>query len=82
MEVTKWLKPSVSVSRYTVTARMPAKYRIVHFATHGALAGQLGGNSEAGLILTPPNSATEIGGQPRLRWILGIGILIRDLHHG
>jgi CHAT domain-containing protein len=36
-----------------------AKYRIVHFATHGALAGQVGGNSEPGLILTPPNTASE-----------------------
>jgi CHAT domain len=36
-----------------------AKFRIVHFATHGALAGQLGANSEPGLILTPPNTATE-----------------------
>jgi CHAT domain-containing protein/tetratricopeptide (TPR) repeat protein len=36
-----------------------AKYRIVHFATHGALAGQLGSNSEPGLILTPPTTATE-----------------------
>src|SRR5262249_42709759 len=36
-----------------------AKYRIIHFATHGALAGQIGGNSEPGLILTPPDAATE-----------------------
>jgi CHAT domain-containing protein len=36
-----------------------AKYRIIHFATHGALAGQMRGNSEPGLILTPPNTATE-----------------------
>jgi CHAT domain-containing protein len=36
-----------------------AKYRIIHFATHGALAGQVGGNSEPGLILTPPEKATE-----------------------
>jgi CHAT domain-containing protein/tetratricopeptide (TPR) repeat protein len=36
-----------------------AKYRIIHFATHGALAGQVGGNSEPGLILTPPDTATE-----------------------
>jgi tetratricopeptide (TPR) repeat protein/CHAT domain-containing protein len=36
-----------------------AKYRIIHFATHGALAGQLGGNSEPGLVLTPPATATE-----------------------
>ncbi len=31
-----------------------AKYRIVHFATHSALAGQISGNSEPGLLLTPP----------------------------
>ena len=31
-----------------------AKYRMVHFATHGVLAGQLDGTHEPGLILTPP----------------------------
>jgi CHAT domain-containing protein len=31
-----------------------AQYRVVHFATHGALAGQLSSASEPGLILTPP----------------------------
>jgi hypothetical protein len=36
-----------------------AKYRIIHFATHAAPAGQVGGNSEPGLILTPPATATE-----------------------
>ena len=36
-----------------------AKYRVVHFATHGALAGQLDGTREPGLILTPPDTATE-----------------------
>jgi CHAT domain-containing protein len=36
-----------------------AHYRIVHFATHGALAGQLDGAHEPGLILTPPATATE-----------------------
>jgi CHAT domain-containing protein len=36
-----------------------SRYRIIHFATHGALAGQVGGNSEPGLILTPPTTATE-----------------------
>jgi CHAT domain-containing protein len=36
-----------------------AKYRIIHFATHGALAGQIGSNSEPGLVLTPPDTATE-----------------------
>jgi CHAT domain-containing protein len=36
-----------------------AQYRIVHFATHGALAGQLSGTTEPGLILTPPKMATS-----------------------
>jgi CHAT domain-containing protein len=36
-----------------------SKYRIIHFATHGALAGQVSRNSEPGLILTPPDTATE-----------------------
>jgi CHAT domain-containing protein len=36
-----------------------AQYRIVHFATHGALAGQIRGNSEPGLLLTPPAQASE-----------------------
>ncbi len=36
-----------------------SKYRMIHFATHGALAGQVSGNSEPGLLLTPPENATE-----------------------
>jgi CHAT domain-containing protein len=36
-----------------------SKYRMIHFATHGALAGQVTGNSEPGLILTPPETATD-----------------------
>src|SRR5262249_35674032 len=36
-----------------------AQYRILHFATHGVLAGQLSGTTEPGLILTPPQTATE-----------------------
>ena len=36
-----------------------AKYRILHFATHGLLAGQLTGTNEPGLILTPPATATS-----------------------
>jgi CHAT domain-containing protein len=36
-----------------------ATYRIVHFATHGALAGELDASSEPGLILTPPDIASE-----------------------
>jgi CHAT domain-containing protein len=37
-----------------------SKYRVIHFATHGALAGQVSGNSEPGLLLTPPAKATEV----------------------
>ena len=36
-----------------------AKYRMVHFATHGTLAGELTGTHEPGLILTPPETATD-----------------------
>jgi CHAT domain-containing protein len=36
-----------------------ARYRFVHFATHGALAGELDRNSEPGLLLTPPAEASE-----------------------
>jgi CHAT domain-containing protein len=36
-----------------------AKYRTLHFATHGVLAGQLDGTHEPGLILTPPDKATD-----------------------
>jgi CHAT domain-containing protein len=35
-----------------------AQYRIIHFATHGALAGQLSGTTEPGLILSPPDVAS------------------------
>jgi hypothetical protein len=31
-----------------------ARYRIVHFATHCAMAGELSLSGEAGLIPTPP----------------------------
>lgn len=36
-----------------------AKYHLIHFATHGALSGQIIGNSEPGLILSPPASASD-----------------------
>jgi CHAT domain-containing protein len=36
-----------------------AKYRIVHFATHGAMAGELSGALEPGLVLTPPLDASD-----------------------
>jgi CHAT domain-containing protein len=35
-----------------------ANYAIVHFATHGALTGQVQGSAEPGLILTPPPKGT------------------------
>ena len=34
------------------------QYRMLHFATHGALSGQVHGSIEPGLILTPPATAT------------------------
>lgn len=36
-----------------------ARYRILHFATHGALAGQVRGSIEPGLILSPPAAPTS-----------------------
>jgi CHAT domain-containing protein len=36
-----------------------AKYKIVHFATHGAVAGQVSRASEPGLLLTPPEEASQ-----------------------
>jgi CHAT domain-containing protein len=36
-----------------------AQYRMVHFATHGAMAEQLSDGIEPGLILTPPSGASE-----------------------
>jgi CHAT domain-containing protein len=35
-----------------------AAYRILHFATHGTLAGELRAGAEPGLILSPPDTAT------------------------
>jgi CHAT domain-containing protein/tetratricopeptide (TPR) repeat protein len=38
---------------------MLARYRIIHFATHGALSGDVSHTSEPGLLLTPPSEASE-----------------------
>jgi CHAT domain-containing protein len=46
------------IKRLSATGDL-AKYRLVHFATHGTLAGELTGTHEPGLILTPPETATE-----------------------
>ncbi|MCH9809083.1 MAG: CHAT domain-containing protein [Alphaproteobacteria bacterium] len=35
-----------------------ARYRVLHFATHGLVAGELTGQSEPALVLTPPETAT------------------------
>jgi CHAT domain-containing protein len=35
-----------------------ARYRIVHFATHGAISGEISRTSEPGLLLTPPREAS------------------------
>jgi CHAT domain-containing protein/Tfp pilus assembly protein PilF len=34
------------------------QYRMLHFATHGALSGQVRGSIEPGLVLTPPAAVT------------------------
>ena len=47
-----------SVKALSVSGAL-AQYRIVHFATHGALAGQMRDSAEPGLILTPPAQGTE-----------------------
>ena len=36
-----------------------ADYRIVQFATHGALSGEVQGSAEPGLILSPPDAGTS-----------------------
>ncbi|MGB7916134.1 MAG: CHAT domain-containing protein, partial [Rhodomicrobium sp.] len=35
-----------------------ANYRVIHFATHGLVSGDLHGVSEPALLLTPPDTAT------------------------
>lgn len=36
-----------------------ASYRILHFATHGTLAGEITGTNEPGIVLTPPKEGTD-----------------------
>jgi CHAT domain-containing protein len=36
-----------------------AQYRVLHFATHGTIAGEIEGTAEPGLILTPPKDQSE-----------------------
>jgi tetratricopeptide (TPR) repeat protein/CHAT domain-containing protein len=37
-----------------------AKYKVVHFATHGLVAGDLSSTSEPGLLLTPPDRPSDV----------------------
>jgi CHAT domain-containing protein len=37
-----------------------ARHKIVHFATHGAVAGDVSSATEPGLLLTPPENASDI----------------------
>jgi tetratricopeptide (TPR) repeat protein/CHAT domain-containing protein len=48
-----------TVKRMSGEGRL-AQYRVVHFATHGTLAGDISGTSEPGLMLTPPSEQTEL----------------------
>jgi CHAT domain-containing protein len=36
-----------------------ARYRVLHFATHGTLSGEIKNTSEPGLILTPPKEQSD-----------------------
>src|SRR5690348_16464176 len=36
-----------------------ARYRVLHFATHGTIAGEIEATTEPGLILTPPKEQSE-----------------------
>jgi tetratricopeptide (TPR) repeat protein len=47
-----------NVKRLSASGEL-ANYRVVHFATHGTLAGEIESTTEPGLILTPPEQQTE-----------------------
>jgi len=48
-----------AVKRLSNEGRL-SNYRVVHFATHGVLRGQLSDATEPGLILTPPGEQTDL----------------------
>ena len=47
-----------TIKRLSDAGRL-ADYRVIHFATHGTLAGEIEKTSEPGLILTPPAEQTD-----------------------
>jgi CHAT domain-containing protein len=49
-----------AASETRVKAAALSQYRVVHFATHGLVAGDLSGLAEPALVLTPPAVATEV----------------------
>lgn len=51
------LREAASESR--VKAAALSEYRVIHFATHGLVAGDLSGLAEPALVLTPPTVATD-----------------------
>ncbi len=48
-----------AASEVAVKALPLDQYRMIAFATHGVIAGELAGTSEPGLVLTPPSKATR-----------------------
>lgn len=48
-----------AASETNVKSAPLSEYRIVHFATHGLVAGDLSGLAEPALVLTPPEVPTE-----------------------
>jgi CHAT domain-containing protein len=51
------LRKAASETRVKTTAL--TDYRVIHFATHGLVAGELSGVSEPALVLTPPDVPTD-----------------------
>jgi hypothetical protein len=66
MPMTPRIAPSVCSSLADVTeirmrVPLPETAHELCAGTHGALSGQVSGNGEPGLLLTPPDKATEAG---------------------
>ena len=68
-ELVRWQRTSARARRHRARSQGHrnraeetdlTKYRVIHFATHGTIAGEIEGTSEPGLILTPPTEQTEL----------------------